>query len=146
MATGSSDRVLSRRELAAATGRELAEARVERSASFLEGGRTAVSRLLERGVTGIVRAGGPLALGAVRAARRCGLRVPSDISAVGYDDCAFMNRTEPPLTTVRRPVEAMGRAAVELLRAGIQGGSAPPGEQLFEPELVVRAPTAKAAR
>jgi DNA-binding LacI/PurR family transcriptional regulator len=63
---------------------------------------------------------------------------------VGYDDSAFMNCTEPPLTTVRQPIEAMGRAAVELLVTQIQGGSVTPGELLFEPELVVRGSTAQA--
>lgn len=94
-------------------------------------------------MTGIVCASDPLALGAVRAARRRGLTVPSDVSVVGFDDSAFMNCTEPPLTTVRQPIEAMGRAAVELLVALIQGGTVPPGELLFEPELVVRGSTAQ---
>ena len=62
---------------------------------------------------------------------------------VGYDDSAFMNCTEPPLTTVRQPIEAMGRAAVELLVTQIQGGSVTPEELLFEPELVVRGSTAQ---
>ncbi|GGS52127.1 hypothetical protein GCM10010221_58990 [Streptomyces parvus] len=57
-----------------------------------------------------------------------------------------MNCTEPPLTTIRQPIEAMGRAAVELLCTGIQGGSLPPEELLFEPELVVRGSTAQAPR
>lgn len=72
--------------------------------------------------------------------------MPSDVSVVGFDDSAFMSCTEPPLTTIRQPIEAMGRAAVELLCAGIQGGAVPPGELLFEPELVVRGSTAKAPR
>ncbi|MEW2039833.1 substrate-binding domain-containing protein, partial [Streptomyces sp. NPDC005534] len=88
----------------------------------------------------------PLALGAVRAARRKGLSVPGEISVVGYDDSAFMNCTEPPLTTVRQPIEAMGRAAVELLNAQIGGSSVTAEELLFEPELVVRGSTAQAPR
>jgi DNA-binding LacI/PurR family transcriptional regulator len=110
----------------------------------LEGGQAAATRLLERGVTGIVCASDPLALGAVRAARRRGLRVPEDVSVVGYDDSAFMTCTEPPLTTVRQPIEAMGRAAVELLNTQIQGADVPHSELLFEPELVVRGSTAQA--
>ncbi|WP_406387947.1 LacI family DNA-binding transcriptional regulator [Streptomyces sp. NBC_00887] len=143
---GPSDHVPSRRKLAAAlaVAGALPQERIERSMFSLEGGRAAASRLLERGVTGIVCASDPLALGAVRAARRRGLRVPSDVSVVGFDDSAFMNCTEPPLTTVRQPIEAMGRAAVELLSALIQGGTVPPGELLFEPELVVRGSTAQA--
>lgn len=112
----------------------------------LEGGQAAASRLLGRGVTGIICASDPLAMGAVRAARRRGLGVPSDVSVVGFDDSDFMSCAEPPLTTIRQPIEAMGRAAAELLRAGIPGGAAPPGELLFEPELVVRGSTAQAPR
>ncbi|KOU48518.1 LacI family DNA-binding transcriptional regulator [Streptomyces sp. WM6378] len=149
---GPPDHVPSRRKLEAAralaeaAGAELGEDRVERAMFSLEGGQAAASRLLERGVTGIICASDPLALGAVRAARRRGLDVPRDVSVVGYDDSAFMNCTEPPLTTVRQPIEAMGRAAVELLSAQIQGGVVPPGELLFEPELVVRGSTAQVPR
>ncbi len=112
----------------------------------LEGGQAAASRLLDRGVTGFLCASDPLALGAVRAARRKGLAVPAQVSVVGYDDSAFMNCTEPPLTTVRQPIEAMGRAAVEMLNAQIGGQSVPAEELLFEPELVVRGSTAQAPR
>ena len=82
----------------------------------------------------------------VRAARRRGLDVPSQISVVGYDDSALMNCTEPPLTTVRQPIESMGKAAVELLNVQIGGSSVPADELLFEPELVVRGSTAQAPR
>ncbi|MFE7033154.1 LacI family DNA-binding transcriptional regulator, partial [Streptomyces sp. NPDC057621] len=135
---GPSDHIPSRRKLAAAraaaeaAGGSLPDAYVERSMFSLEGGQAATARLLDRGVTGVVCASDPLALGAIRAARRRGLAVPEQVSVVGYDDSAFMNCTEPPLTTVRQPVEAMGRAAVDLLCAQIQGAEVQPGELLFE--------------
>ncbi|MBZ6210743.1 LacI family DNA-binding transcriptional regulator [Streptomyces olivaceus] len=148
---GPSDHIPSRRKLAAA--RQAAEAmdavlpdtHVERAMFSLEGGQAAATRLLDRGVTGVICASDPLALGAVRAARRRGLHVPRDVSVVGYDDSAFMTCTEPPLTTVRQPIEAMGRAAVDLLCAQIQGTEVPHRELLFEPELVVRGSTAQAS-
>ncbi|MEU9643351.1 substrate-binding domain-containing protein, partial [Streptomyces sp. NPDC048188] len=146
---GPSDHIPSRRKLAAARDAaraahtELPDAHVERAMFSLEGGQAAASHLLDRGVTGIICASDPLALGAVRAARRRGLRVPHDVSVVGYDDSAFMTCTEPPLTTVRQPIEAMGRAAVDLLCAQIQGTQVPHSELLFEPELVVRGSTAQ---
>ncbi|MFJ2259205.1 LacI family DNA-binding transcriptional regulator [Streptomyces sp. NPDC087844] len=149
---GPSDHIPSRRKLAAArvaaevAGGSLPDAYVERSMFSLEGGQAATTRLLDRGVTGVVCASDPLALGAIRAARRRGLAVPEQVSVVGYDDSAFMNCTEPPLTTVRQPVEAMGRAAVDLLCAQIQGAEVQPGELLFEPELVVRGSTTQAPR
>ncbi|MEJ1199615.1 MULTISPECIES: LacI family DNA-binding transcriptional regulator [unclassified Streptomyces] len=148
---GPSDHIPSRRKLAAAQdaahamNAELPDEFVERAMFSLEGGQAAAARLLERGVTGIICASDPLALGAVRAARRRGLHVPHDISVVGYDDSAFMTCTEPPLTTVRQPIEAMGRAAVDLLCAQIQGTEVPHRELLFEPELVVRGSTAQAS-
>ena len=134
------------RQLAAAAGGELPEEHCVRAMFSLEGGQAAAARLLQRGITGIICASDPLALGAVRAARRRGLNVPRDVSVVGYDDSAFMNCTDPPLTTVRQPIEAMGRAAVELLSAQVQGGAVPPEELLFEPELVVRGSTEQVIR
>ncbi|MEU2966892.1 substrate-binding domain-containing protein, partial [Streptomyces ardesiacus] len=148
---GPSDHIPSRRKLAAAreaaeaAGGTLPDAYVERAMFSLEGGQAAATRLLDRGITGIICASDPLALGAVRAARRHGHHVPHDVSVVGYDDSAFMTCTEPPLTTVRQPIEAMGRAAVDLLCAQIQGTEVPHSELLFEPELVVRGSTAQAA-
>ncbi|WP_199924478.1 LacI family DNA-binding transcriptional regulator [Streptomyces sp. WM6386] len=144
---GPDDHVPSARKLAAARGLgELPDEHVARAMFSIEGGHAAAARLIDRGVTGIICASDPLALGAVRAARRKGLRVPAQVSVVGYDDSAFMNCTEPPLTTVRQPIEAMGRAAVELLNTQIGGGSVTPEELLFEPELVVRGSTAQAPR
>ncbi len=112
----------------------------------MEGARVAAAKLIERGVTGIVCASDVLALGTIRAARRMGLAVPEQISVVGFDDSAFMTCTDPPLTTVRQPIETMGQAAVDLLVTQIEGAGVTPDELLFEPELVVRGSTAAAPR
>lgn len=123
---------------AAASGMELPEERVVRGMYAMEGGQAATTRLLEQQVTGVICASDLLALGAVRAARRRGLTVPGDFSVVGFDDSALMTCTNPPLTTVRQPIEAMSRAAVELLSAQFGGKEVAHEELLFEPELVVR--------
>jgi LacI family transcriptional regulator, repressor for deo operon, udp, cdd, tsx, nupC, and nupG len=112
----------------------------------MEGARAAATKLIERDVTGIICASDIMALGAVRAVRRMGLRVPADVSVVGYDDSALMNCTDPPLTTVRQPIEAIGQAVVESLTSQIDGIAADTDELLFEPELVVRGSTAPAPR
>ncbi|MBR7826210.1 LacI family DNA-binding transcriptional regulator [Actinospica sp. MGRD01-02] len=119
-------------------------AHVEHTMFSIEGGQVAASRLLKQGVTGIVCASDPIALGAIRAVRRAGLKVPQDVSVVGYDDSAFMNCTDPPLTTVRQPLEAIGRAAVAMLVGQIDGIPVTAEELLFEPELVVRGSTGPA--
>ncbi|MER7172466.1 LacI family DNA-binding transcriptional regulator [Streptomyces mesophilus] len=139
-------KLIGARAAAKAAGGSLPDEHVVRGMFSLEGGQAAATRLIDAGVTGLICASDPQALGAVRAARRRGLDVPREVSVVGYDDSAFMNCTEPPLTTVRQPIEAMGRAAVELLSLQIAGSSVPSEELLFEPELVVRGSTAQAVR
>ncbi len=66
------------------------------------------------------------------------------MSVVGYDDSALMTCTDPPLTTVRQPIDAMGRAVVSTLVQQVDGGRVAQSELLFEPELVVRGSTAPA--
>jgi len=146
---GPADHVPSNRKLAAFLAAERTRRRdgvlVERAMYSMEGGQAAAARLIRAGATGIVCASDVLALGAVRAARRAGLAVPADVSVVGYDDSALMTCTDPPLTTVRQPIETMGQAAVALLVAQVAGNPVPGDEMLFEPELVVRGSTAPAA-
>ena len=77
--------------------------------------------------------------------RRAGLSCPGDVSVVGFDDSALMNCTDPALTTVRQPIEPMGRVVIELLAGTIDGTAVPHDELLFEPELVVRGSTATVA-
>jgi len=144
---GPADHVPSRRKLAAfevvaRQGGTFAPELVERTMFSLEGGHAAATRLIAAGATGIVCASDPLALGAIRAARRAGLSVPADVSVIGYDDSAFMHCTDPPLTTVRQPIEAIGRAAVAILIGQIEGSDVSAGELFFEPEIVARGSTA----
>jgi LacI family transcriptional regulator, repressor for deo operon, udp, cdd, tsx, nupC, and nupG len=140
--------VPSRRKLAALEGVTAAaggvDLVVERAGSSMEGARMPAARLVERGATGLICASDVLALGAIRAIRRLGLRVPQDVSVIGYDDSAFMNCTDPPLTTVRQPIEAMGHAAVDLLVNQMERVAGAPEELFFEPELVLRGSTAAA--
>jgi DNA-binding LacI/PurR family transcriptional regulator len=104
----------------------------------VEGGQAAANELLEAGHTAIICASDLMALGAIRAAHARGLRVPEDVSVVGFDYSLLIAFTEPPLTTVRQPVTAMGRAAVDALVAEINGTPVSRAEILFHPELVVR--------
>jgi len=114
---------------------------VELSLFGVEGGDAAAARLIERGVTGIACGSDLMALGAIRAARSRGLSVPGDVSVVGYDDSPLIAFTDPPLTTLRQPVIAMGTAAVRALVDEISGDPAPHSEYVFRPELVVRGST-----
>jgi DNA-binding LacI/PurR family transcriptional regulator len=142
---GPTDHLPSQRKLASYLGLlGGAEPLVGHAMFTLEAGHATAAGLLRSGATAIICASDVLALGAVRAVRRAGLSVPGDVSVIGYDDSAFMSCMDPPLTTVRQPIEAMGRAVMELLVNQIGGGPVHEEELLFEPELVVRASTAPA--
>ncbi len=110
----------------------------------VEGGGTAARALVDEGCTAVVCGSDLMALGAIRAVRDRGLRVPQDVSVVGYDDSPLIAFTDPPLTTVRQPVPAMGAAAVRALLDEISGTPAPRAEYVFRPELVARSSTAPA--
>lgn len=133
------------KRLSAEWSHPLHDDQIVHSLYSLESAQAGATKLLRSGVTAIVCASDPMALGAIRAVRRSGRRVPEDVSVIGYDDSALMNCTEPPLTTVRQPIEPMGRTIIELLLRQISGDSATSDELLFEPELVVRGSTAPVA-
>jgi LacI family transcriptional regulator, repressor for deo operon, udp, cdd, tsx, nupC, and nupG len=119
---------------------------VECSLFSVEGGAAAAERLVDAGCTALICGSDLMALGAIRAVRARGLDVPRDVSVVGYDDSPLIAFTDPPLTTVRQSVQAMGSAAVRALLDEIAGVAAPRSEYIFRPELVVRGSTGSARR
>ncbi|HET9128428.1 MAG TPA: LacI family DNA-binding transcriptional regulator [Propionibacteriaceae bacterium] len=121
-----------------------AEPLVEHSQFSVEGGAVAAARLLARGATGIITGSDIMALGAIGAVRSAGLRVPEDVSVIGYDDSVIMPFTDPPLTTMRQNVTAIGEAAVAALLEQIEGRPVTAAEYLFRPQLVVRGSTGPA--
>lgn len=85
------------------------------------------------------------AMGAVRALREAGLRVPQDVSVVGFDDIQSAAYQNPALTTIRQPLKEMGRIAGEtLLRRIRESDVSHGGEITVEPELIVRESTGPA--
>jgi LacI family transcriptional regulator len=84
------------------------------------------------------------AIGAIRAIQEQGLRVPQDISVMGFDDIPGAAFHTPSLTTVRQPLSRMGEVAAESLLDRIEGNQEYPAEIAIEPELVVRESTAQA--
>ncbi len=110
----------------------------------IEGGHAAGAALLPSGVTAVVCASDRMALGVVRAVTERGLKVPDDVSVIGFDDAGPNAFFDPPLTSVQQPFEAMSSAVVELLAAQIADAAAAAPELTFRPELVVRASTGAA--
>jgi DNA-binding LacI/PurR family transcriptional regulator len=83
------------------------------------------------------------AMGAMKAIRSRGLRVPEDVSVTGFDDLFFAEYLEPPLTTVRQPMRRMGQMAMENLLK-LMSGEDSVAQVKVEAELIVRGSTAKA--
>ncbi|MDQ4035274.1 MAG: LacI family transcriptional regulator [Chloroflexota bacterium] len=108
------------------------------------GGAHAAEALIAAGMTGIVAYNDLTAIGALRALRRAGIGVPEQASVVGFDDIDLAAWTDPPLTTIRQPTDALGQWAVDhlldLLGGAGEGGSDTP--VVLQPELVVRGSTA----
>jgi LacI family transcriptional regulator, repressor for deo operon, udp, cdd, tsx, nupC, and nupG len=143
---GPADHVPSARKLAAyLAARErhghTGPALVGRAPFAMAEAQVAATRLIGAGAGALICASDVTAIGAIRAAHRMGLSVPRDVSIIGYDDSPVMACTDPPLTTVRQPVDAIGRVAVSLLLHQIHGQPAVDQELLFEPELVMRSTT-----
>ncbi len=113
---------------------------VEREYSLMEG-KEAMRRLLSlpEPPTAVFAASDVLAMGALAGAREQGVRVPEDVSLVGYDDIDFAAYCNPPLTTVRVPAYEMGRLAVKVLVNLIRGREISPQRYLLDTDLIVRA-------
>jgi LacI family transcriptional regulator len=91
---------------------------LEMEADYLiDGGAAAAQRLLELAdpPTAILAFNDSMAIGALQVARAHGLRVPEDLSIVGFDDTVEAQIAYPPLTTVRQPLKELGRMGVDLL-------------------------------
>jgi DNA-binding LacI/PurR family transcriptional regulator len=141
------DRLEGYRQALRAAGRP-ADARLEAVADFSDvGGEKAMRRILEAApaVDGVFAASDLMAIGAIRALRAAGRRVPDDVGVVGYDD-SIARTADPPLTSVRQPIEEMGREMTRLLVQAIEEGGSVPRRVVLGTDLIVRRSSGRAAR
>jgi len=105
----------------------------------LEGGYLAARKILTRHPDAIFSASDVMAQGVYRAVHEAGLRIPEDIAVVGFDDMAFADHLNPPLTTIRQPIQRLGMTAVETL-VRLLTGPAPeqPYRAILPTELILR--------
>ncbi|MFC9701278.1 LacI family DNA-binding transcriptional regulator [Streptomyces sp. NPDC056943] len=108
-----------------------------------EGGRRAMRELLDRRpeLDAVFAASDVMAAGARAVLRAAGRRIPEDVALVGVDDSAVARHMDPPLTSVRQPIEEMGRTMARLLLQEIAAPSEPDEQprRMLPTELVVRA-------
>ena len=104
--------------------------------------------LLEKKVpfTAIFAQNDLMARGAISALHEAGQRVPEDISIIGYDDIPEAEFSDPPLTTIRQPMEEVGRAATRLLILMVEDPDTTPNQILFDTELIARSSCSRLAK
>ncbi len=112
------------------------------SLTSIKGGETAFSQIWQEGrrPTALLTMSDVMAIGAINAAKRLGVRVPEDIEVVGFDDIPLSALIQPSLTTIHQPIVQKGRRAAELLVNALEG-SAEPKKELLHTHLVVRRST-----
>lgn len=119
------------------------EAELVVEGDFTEGsGRAAAQQLFAASPTAIFAASDMMAIGALRAARAAGYKVPGDLSLVGFDDIPAASVIEPALTTIRQPITHLGSMAVEVLLSDLErheDGESAVQRVVLPTELVVRA-------
>jgi DNA-binding LacI/PurR family transcriptional regulator len=141
--TAAADRVAGYGEALAGAGIGLDPDLVIEGAFDAASGYVAMTSLLatRNAITAVFVASDIVAFGALRALREGGLRVPADISVVGFDDIPLARHFDPPLTTIRLPANALGAAAGRALVDRLTGR--PTSERTLLPtELIVRESTA----
>jgi len=110
----------------------------------IEAGERAIELLLSQGqsFSAVFCSNDEMAIGAMRALGAHGLRVPEDVSVVGFDDIRFARYTSPALTTVAQPKNALGREAMAMLIELLADPEVPPRKRVLSADLVVRGSTA----
>lgn len=83
-------------------------------------------------------AGDAMAMGVMERARELGLKIPGDLAVIGFDDMIYSAHLNPPLTTVRQPMEKIGFAAFDLAVAAMEGRLKKEKHVILEPELIIR--------
>ncbi len=101
-------------------------------------GYAAMQQLIRRGPEAVFVASDTMAVGALRALKEAGLRVPDDVGVVSFDGLPASENAVPPLTTVRQPIAETGAAAVEMLLDLLSGKLTSPVSRILPTELVVR--------
>ena len=106
----------------------------------VEGGHSATERLLEQEprITALIVSNNQMTLGALQVLRERGLAIPGDVALVAFDDPAWANLLDPPLTTLAQPLRQMAAAAVDLLFERMSDGRSQPVRPIYQFELRVR--------
>ena len=107
----------------------------------VESGYHSAPLLLEKGVTAIFAHNDMIALGVYHYLREHHIRIPEDVSLIGFDDIPIISSMELPLTTIAQPIQAIAERGIEILQDSIQNPTADRIAITLQPELVIRSTT-----
>lgn len=127
-----------------AAGLEHGDALIADGAFTAEGGHAAMRALLAQRPGAVFASNDLMAIGAICAAAEAGLRVPQDLSVIGFDDIALAAFSNPPLTTIAQPKHQTGELAARLLMQRIAEPGRPLQREILRPTLVARRSTERA--
>ncbi|MCP1181710.1 LacI family DNA-binding transcriptional regulator [Paenibacillus sp. 1781tsa1] len=138
--SSSQERVRGFREALIKAGYTLEPTQIRESAADLSSAKKEALLLLGENdhPTGLFCCNDIQAIGALQAAKELGLRVPEDVSIIGFDNTILASVTSPPLTTVAQPIEELGHRAVDLLIEELKDEQKEPQKIVLKPELVIR--------
>ena len=144
----SRDRVTGYRAALEAAGLPYDEDLVAEGAFDVGSGHVSMTRLLDlpEPPTAVFSSSDEMAIGALKAAREHGKRVPEDLSLIGFDGIRFADFCDPPLTTMVQPNVEIGAAAARMMIGMMRGGEAPETDIVLPARLLVRQSTGPAPR
>lgn len=138
-------RVYGYREAHESHGVKVCEENIIFSPATIESGKQTFKTILEREdnehPTAIFACNDLLAIGIIHAAKENGLRIPEDLSVIGFDNTILATTSVPSLTSVAQPVDEIGKKSVDLLLQEIEAGTQLKERHIFNPELIVRGTT-----
>ncbi|MCY8087345.1 LacI family DNA-binding transcriptional regulator [Bacillus sonorensis] len=141
--TGEKDRLKGFKKAMDEAGIEIDESLMAGTGFSLQNGKEAAAAMFAQKVpTAVFAVNDVLACAVIQTAREWGLKVPGDLSVIGFDNTILAEMIDPPLTTVSQPIEEMGRRVVELLAEDIHGKKKSKSKMILTPELVIRQSTA----
>lgn len=138
-------RIYGYREAYEAQGMACIEENILRMTASIANGKKYVEEMFARSdvsmPTAIFACNDLIAIGIIQGAKEKGIRIPEDLSVIGFDNTILASTTVPGLTTVAQPIEVMGKKIVDVLRDEIEEGKSLQERVLYNPELIIRGTT-----
>ncbi len=146
-ASSSRMRIFGYQEAHSANAIPYSDENIYKTVATMENGRKMLMEMAANGKlpTAIFACNDLIAIGVIQGAKEMGLKIPEDLSLIGFDNTILAMTTVPGLTTIAQPTQDMGRKVVDVILEEIKGNSEVKERILFNPEMIIRGTTAQVA-